>query len=186
MKVMRIKRVSTPSPSPSFSFFSLSPSFFCSLSLLFSLSPMLTFSTLSHTQTLPPLHVITASKDKLERETYIVLKRMLTSKKRRENVPNSLSLSFPHLPLLPSSLLPILSHFFSRHHTHTFGHTPFSRRDVNVSTSIFSADVNRALSSSVLASLVFEAIACTKAQVLCVAALCGWGRKFSLKRIFWE
>ena len=79
-----------------------------SLSPLLSLSPMLTFSILSHTQTLPPLHVITASKDRRERETYIVLKRMLTFKKRRVNVPNSLSLSFPR-PHLPPSLLHILS-----------------------------------------------------------------------------
>ena len=82
------------------------------LSLFFSLSPMLTFSTLSHIQTLPPFHVITASKDRRERETYTVLKRMLTLKKRRENVPNSLSLSFPHPPL-PPFLPHILSLFFS-------------------------------------------------------------------------
>ena len=77
--------------------FSLSLSFFLSFTPSSPLlSPMLTFSTPSHTQTLPPLHVITASKDRRERETYTVLKRMLTFKKRRENVPNSLSLISPH------------------------------------------------------------------------------------------
>ena len=86
------RRENITSTSPSFTF-SLSPSFFCSLSLLLSLSPMLTFSTLSHTQTLLPLHIITTSKDRRERDTYTVLKRMSTFQKRRENVPNSLSLS---------------------------------------------------------------------------------------------
>ena len=97
---MNKKRKHSLSPSFSFSL-SLSPSFFCSLSPLLSLSPMLTFSTLSHTQMLPPLHVITASKDRRERETYTVLKRMLTFKKRRVNVPNSLSLISPALLFLP-------------------------------------------------------------------------------------
>ena len=96
---------------------------------------------------------------------------------RRENVPNSLS--FPHPPLPPSS-----SHSLSP--SWTFGHTPFWRRDVNIWISFVLADVNRAFSSSVFAFLAFEAIARTKAQALCVAALCGWGRKFSLKRNFWD
>ena len=82
---------------------SLSPSFFCSPSLLFSLSFQCWRSPHSLTQTLPPLHVITASKERKERETYQDLKRMLTFKKRRENVPNSLSLSFLHPHLPPSS-----------------------------------------------------------------------------------
>ena len=104
-------------PSPS----SLSLSLFLSLSLppLLSLSPMLTFSTLSQTQTLPPLHIITASKDRRERETYTVLKRMLTFKKRRVNVPNSLYLSFLRPPL-PHSLLhiPPLTSFHVGIHCH--------------------------------------------------------------------
>ena len=70
-----------------------------SLSPLFPLLPQMI--THSHTQTLPPLHVITPSKDKRERETYTVLKTMFTLKKRRENVPNTLPFSFPTLLFLP-------------------------------------------------------------------------------------
>ena len=101
---------------------------------------------------------------------------------------SKLSLSFPPPSSSSLSSSHSLSLFFSWQHTPswTFGHTPFWRRDVNVLISFVLADVNRAFSSSVFAFLAFEAIAGTKAQALCVAALCGWGKKFSMKRNFWE
>ena len=162
--------------SPSFSFFSLIVSFV--LSLLFSLSFQCWRSPHSPTQTLPPLHVITASKDRREKEAYTTLKRMLILKKRRENVPNSLSLISP-----PSSFSLSSSHslslFFSCQHTvpsYTFGYTPFWRRDVNVSTSFLIAAVKRAFSSSVFATLTFEAIA---REVILIVNI--WGKIFTIK-----
>ena len=161
------KRDSSPSPSP---FLLLSLSLL--LSFVLSLS-----SSLSLTQMLLPSHVLTAPKERREIETYTVLKRMWTFKKRRENVPNSLSLSFPHPPL-PPSLLHILFLLFMSAYLHIRAHALLKEwcQCLNILL----------LSSPQQSPLVFEAIARTKAQALCVAALCGWGRKFSLKRNFWE
>ena len=104
---MRIKK-RKHSLSISFLFFlSLSPSFFCSLFLSSSLylSNADVLHILSHTNA--PASTRHHRIQRQEGETYTVLKRMLTLKMRRENVPNSLSL--PQLPPLHPPLLHILS-----------------------------------------------------------------------------
>ena len=98
------KRKLFPSLSISFSLslvHSLSSFILFSLSSSLSLSNM-TFSTLSLTQTLPLLHIITTSKDKRERETYIILKL------KRQYIKLSLSLiSRPSLPPSSHSFSPL-------------------------------------------------------------------------------
>ena len=178
LKELRIinENASSPHLPPS----SLSVSFSSMITLTSSSSLQCWHSPHSLTHKRSRLYDITEFNDK-EREGGLPC----PEKKYYKEMYQTRSLSHSQLLFLPLFFTFSLTDF-SCIHTCTFGHTPFSRRDVNVSTSFFLTALNRSHSSLVIASLTFEAIARTKAQASCVAALCGWGRKFSLKRNFWE